>query len=519
MVDDPGPRGDIVRMKLPVRMPKRQNAPWMIVAAIVFLTTAFSISVPEARAQSPERPADDTRRYSQIIQSIYQFIISNYVDAPDPRKVYEGAMKGMIDSLGDPHSVFLEEDMLSDMMEETEGSYAGVGLYISKQPGSAAEKGPRYIEAVSPIEGSPAWKAGVRPGELIIAIDGEDTAEMTVDKASAKIRGKSGTQVRLTLRRGATYEYEITFTRATIELPAVKYELIEERGTKIGYLRIVEWIPQTKQRVQEALDNLTARGAVCLIVDVRSNPGGLLSSVVEVSDLFLNTGTIVSTRGRNPKEDEEFRAEPDLGWPLQKRMVVLINKGSASASEIFAGAMKDTRRALLVGEKSYGKGSVQQVFPLDQTGFKLTLARYYTPSGINIDKTGIEPDLVSKDFDFDDTALGILQKLYDSGKIEDWVTAHPDASTEERNAFAASLAAQGYALPTVYLRKLVRDELDRMKDPPVIDREFDLQLRKAIDVIGGVEFDGLLRDAKTLGERAKADSATVPAKAPAAATR
>ena len=330
---------------------------------------------------------------------------------------------------------------------------------------------------------------------------------MTVDKASARIRGKPGTTVRLTLRRGATYEYELTFTRATIELPAVKYDLIEERGTKIGYLRIVEWIPQTRQRVQEALDNLSARGAVCLIVDVRSNPGGLLSSVVEVSDLFLKEGLIVSTRGRNPKEDEEFKASADLAWPMQKRMIVLINKGSASASEIFAGAMKDTKRALLIGEKTYGKGSVQQVFPLDQTGFKLTMARYYTPSGINIDKTGIEPDLVSADFEFDDKKLETLQKLYDSGKIEDWAAAHPRADTAARNAFAAQLAAQGYDLPPAYLRKLVRDELNRMKDPPVVDREFDLQLIKAIDVIGDVDFDRLLQDAKTLGERAKAASA------------
>lgn len=515
MVDVCGPRVDIVRMKFSLRGIRRTQAAWAVAAALLFLVASLSISVPEARAQAAERPADDAKRYSQLLQSIYQFIMSNYVEQPDPRKLYEGAMKGMIDSLGDPHSVYLDEPMLTDMMEGTEGSYAGVGLYISKQPGSAAENGPRYIEAVSPIEGSPAWKAGVHPGELIIAIDGEDTAGMAVDKASSKIRGKAGTKVTLTLRRGASYEYEMEFTRATIEIPAIKYALIEKKGSKIGYLRIIEWIPQTRQRVKEALEALEAKGAAALIVDVRSNPGGLLSSVVEVSDLFLDAGTIVSTRGRNPKDDEVYAADAELSWPKARRMAVLLNKGSASASEIFAGAMKDTRRGLLIGEKSYGKGSVQQVFPLDKTGFKLTLARYFTPSGINIDKTGIEPDVAYKDFDFDEKKLKILESLFDSGKIEAWAKRNPDADRETRDAYAAALADSGYDLPVQYLRRLLRDELDRTKEAPVYDAEFDAQLLEALRLIQAPEFDDLMKKAQTLGEKAAQAKLTPAAKDPA----
>ncbi|MGB4572823.1 MAG: S41 family peptidase [Rectinemataceae bacterium] len=494
-------------MKLPSRGSGRPAAVWGIIAVLAFVVAAFSVSVPEARAQAAVRPADDAKRYSQLLQSIYQFLLSNYVDEPDPRKLYEGAMKGMLDSLGDPHSVFLDEPMLSDMMEETEGSYAGVGLYISKQPGSAEENGPRYIEAVSPIEGSPAWKVGIHPGDLIIAIDGADTSAMTVDEASSHIRGAEGTKVTLRFRRGTNYEYEEEFIRASIEIPAVKHALIERGGIKIGYVRIIEWIPQTTDRVEEALKDLSARGADRLIVDVRSNPGGLLSSVVEVSDLFLDSGTIVSTRGRDSRDDEIFTADSKLSWPKEGRMIVLVNRGSASASEIFAGAMKDSRRALLLGEKTYGKGSVQQVFPLDTTGFKLTLARYYTPSDVNIDKTGIEPDIVSKDVDFTDAMLDTLGRLVDSGKIESWAKANPDAGTDKRNAFASSLIAAGFDLPESYLRRMVRDELDRTKIIPVYDAEFDIQMDKAIELLVGTDFESLLAEAKTLGERAAAGAA------------
>ena len=479
---------------------RRSSIAWGLAGIIAFSVCFFAVSVPEAAAQATNQAKDDSKHYSQLLQTIYQFILQNYVDEIDPAKLYEGAMKGMFNAIGDPHSTFLDEAMLSDLMRDTDGRYAGVGLYISKVPGTAEGGGANFVEVVSPIEDTPAWKAGILPGDLIIKIDGESTAEMTVDQASAKIRGPEETKVLLSFRRGTSYDFDVEFVRATIEIPAIKTGIIRKDKAVIGYLRIIEWIPQTAERMQEALDKMTKEGITHLIVDVRSNPGGLLSSVVDVSDLFLDSGMIVSTKGRNSQENFEYKANSALSLPNSIRMIVLVNKGSASASEIFSGAMKDRRRALLVGEKTYGKGSVQQIFPLDTTGFKLTMARYYTPSGVNIDKTGIEPDIVVPDWNFSDAQFKDLEKLYDSGVIQAFAKANPDAGAQTRKAKAAELVASGYTLPQEYLDRLLRDELERTKPSRVYDLEFDTQLNKAIETILSPDFDTVLQNSKTVSQ-------------------
>lgn len=477
---------------------RRSSVTWGLVGLLAFSVSFFAVSAPEAVAQAAKQPGDDAKRYSQLIQNIYQFIIQNYVDEVDPSKLYEGAMKGMFDALGDPHSTFLDEAMLSDFMRETDGTYAGVGLYISKSAKVPAGGESVFVEVVSPIEDSPAWKEGILPGDLIVAIDGESTAGLTVDQASAKIRGPAGTKVKLSFRRGAAYEYSVEFTRATIEIPAIKTGVIKRGDAVIGYLRVIEWMPQTSERVKAALEQMASEGMTHLVVDVRSNPGGLLSSVVDVCDQFLSSGMIVSTRGRNSQENAEYKADASLTIPSSIKMVVLINKGSASASEIFSGAMKDQKRALLIGEKSYGKGSVQQIFPLDTTGFKLTMARYYTPSGVNIDKTGIEPDIAIPDWEFSDAQLKELERLYDSGLVADFAKSSPNADAGARAARAKAIVASGFDLPARYIEMLLRDELERTKPARVYDLEYDAQLQKAIDTLLDPRFDETLRDSKTL---------------------
>ncbi|HWR11918.1 MAG TPA: S41 family peptidase [Rectinemataceae bacterium] len=481
--------------------PRRSAIAWSLVCVIALSVCFFAVSAPEAVAQATtKKSSDDAKRYSQLIQTIYQFIIQNYVDDIDPAKLYEGAMKGMFDAVGDPHSTFLDEAMLSDLMRETDGEYAGVGLYISKIPGTSPEGKTNYVEVVSPIEDTPGWKEGVLPGDLIMKIDGESTADMTVDQASAKIRGPAGTKVLLSFMRGTTYAFDIEFVRATIEIPAIKTGIIRKGGAVIGYLRIIEWIPQTADRMQEALIQMTKEGMTHLIVDVRSNPGGLLSSVVSVSDLFLDSGMIVSTKGRSSQENYEYKADASTTIPRAIKMMVLVNKGSASASEIFSGAMKDQRRALLLGEKTYGKGSVQQIFPLDTTGFKLTMARYYTPSGVNIDKSGIEPDIVAPDWSFSESQFKDLEKLYDEGLVQAFAKANPDASPELRKAKAKELVASGFSLPQDYIDRLLRDEIERAKPSRVYDLEFDTQLNKAIEVLLGPDFNSLLENSKSVSQ-------------------
>jgi len=465
---------------------------FVVILALTFVT----VSVPELYAQQTKTP--DAKQYSQLLQNIFQFILQNYVDEPDPAKLYQGAIKGMMDSLNDPYSTFLDEDMMSDLMSDTTGTYGGVGLYISKQATAPTEDTPRYIEVVSPIEDTPAWKEGIRSGDLITKIDGEDTAPLSADKASAKIRGEAGTTVTLTFKRGS-YEFEVTFTRSKIEIPAVKNAIITTAQGDVGYIRIIEWNPNTEPQMKIVLQDMKKKGIDKFVLDVRSNPGGLLSSVVDVSDLFLSSGVIVSTKGRTISENYEYKAKPDLAIPQNNRMIVLINQGAASASEIFAGAMKDTKRALLLGEKTYGKGSVQQIFPLDKAGFKLTMAHYYTPSDVNIDKIGIEPDISVAEPELSDKEFAEVQRLYDAGDIARYLQSVPQPTPEQRKEFAMELAKK-YAVPETILEKLVRDEAERSQPARVYDLEYDVQLQKALDLIASPDFENSLENTKTLAQ-------------------
>jgi carboxyl-terminal processing protease len=479
---------------------------WGATAAIMVLLSTLSLSVPRAFAQTNEQKTADAKRYLQTFDNIWKYVLQNYVEEPDPKKLYEGAMKGLLDSLGDPHTVFLDETMMSDMNDLTSGSFGGVGLYISKQAKDPkkAEDEPRYIEIVSPIEDTPGWNAGIMPGDLIIKIDGEPTAPLTVDEAKMRIRGTPGSAVTLSIRRGGQSDFDVSVKRANIVTPVVKKALIPG-GTAggppglVGYIRIIEFTAQAKDKVAEAIAEFKRAGYTALILDVRNDPGGLLSAAVEVANLFIDKGLIVSTKGRNPQEDAVYNAKPGLAMAKDVPIVVLLNKGSASASEILAGALKDQKRAYLVGENSYGKGSVQQIYPIDATGFKMTTARYFTPSDENIDKTGIPPDLAAKDPDLSKAEIEILDKLVASGKIADFAKSRPEATVADRNALAASLMSE-FPLPERVLRLLIHDALQRTKIAPAYDLEFDVALKAALELLGKPGFDGLVAGSKSVRE-------------------
>ncbi|MBL8965536.1 MAG: S41 family peptidase [Spirochaetaceae bacterium] len=481
--------------------PAKRRLAWSAVAASLVLVSTLAVSVPKAFAQPVDPQAAEVRRYFQIFENVYQFVLQNYVDEIEAKKLYEGAMKGMFESLGDPYSVFLDEAMMSDMNDTTEGKFGGIGLYISKQPldPKAPEGAPRYIEIVSPIEDTPGWRAGFKPGDLIVKIEGESTAPLSTDEAQSKLRGEPGSKISVTVKRGNA-ELDFSVIRAVIEIPTVKHALIPAAKGKIAYLRIIEFTPATLPRVKEAIKDFDQAGYVAMIVDVRSNPGGLLDSVVKIADLFLDGGTIVSTKGRSAYENSIRAAKSDLAIPKDKPVALLLNRGSASASEILAGALKDQKRAFLVGENSYGKGSVQQPFPIDGTGFKLTMARYYTPSDENIDKTGIPPDLVAKDPDLGQAEAAALEKLFDSGRIPEFAKKKPQATQPERDAFAKSLIAEGFTLPERLMKRLVRDELARNDIAPTFDLEFDTALQAAIGVLEDPAYAKRLAETRTVKE-------------------
>ena len=357
-------------------MPRLSFIPRLLLA--VFLTGLFCPGGAWAKETKEE-----TYKSLETFANILNLLEKNYVDGIDAKELIEGAIKGMLASL-DPHSSYLKPESFKDLQIETKGSFTGVGIEITIKDG--------VIVVVSPIEGTPAYKAGIKAGDKIVKIDGESTQDMTLMDAVKLLRGKKGTTVTVSIfRKGWREVRKITITRDEIPLHSVKAEML---APGYGYVRVSSFQANTGKDVRGAIQRLQGQGALKgLILDLRNNPGGLLDQAVRVSDLFLTKGMIVYTKGRLKEQNIEYTAHrgPDYTFPL----VVLVNEGSASASEIVAGALQDRGRAIILGTQTFGKGSVQTVFPMGNgAGLRLTTARYYTPNGTSIQAKGITPDVV-----------------------------------------------------------------------------------------------------------------------------
>lgn len=325
-------------------------------------------------------------RQLKELSDIMDIINQNYVGEKtvDKKILMQGALKGMIEALEDPHSNYFTSEELKDFQDDIKGKYVGVGMVVQKRPNEA-------LTVVSPIEDSPAYKAGMKPKDKIIAIDGDSTYKLTSEECVKKLKGKENTTVKVTVvREGVKETKEVEIKRAVVELKYVKSKMIDEKD-KIGYLRLTQFGENVYPDVAKALEELQKQGMKALIFDVRSNPGGALDQAVKITSMFLKDGRVVSVKSKDGEEKVSNREGKYFGdFPL----VVLINGGSASASEILAGAIKDDKRGILVGEKSFGKGSVQTLVGLpDGDGIKLTIAKYHTPSGVCIHGVGIEPDV------------------------------------------------------------------------------------------------------------------------------
>ncbi len=328
----------------------------------------------------------DIYKNIEVFTEVLRQIEDNYVEPQDSQELIYGAIKGMVQSL-DPHSSFMTKQEHQELMIETKGSFSGVGIEISIRD--------KVLTVVAPIEGTPAYEAGIKAGDKIIKIEEKSTRGMTLTDAVKNIRGKKGTKVKLTImREDEEKPLEFVITRDVIPLRSVRALML---APDIGYVRISNFQSKTARDLSGALKKLEKKGTLKgLILDLRNNPGGLLSQAIEVADLFLDSGIIVSTKGRNSSQDMQVAAkknDSEGNYPI----VVLVNEGSASAAEIVAGALQDNKRALLLGTKTFGKGSVQTILPLsDGSGLRLTTARYYTPSGRSIQLSGIMPDIEVK---------------------------------------------------------------------------------------------------------------------------
>jgi len=358
----------------------------VFLGALAGVLTTLLITQPHALlvGSAARAAVSDTYRELNLFGDVFERVRADYVEKPDDSKLVESAINGMLAGL-DPHSSYMDPKSFRDMQVQTRGEFGGLGIEVTMEDG--------LVKVVAPIDDTPAAKAGVMANDIITQLDDEAVQGLTLNQAVDKMRGPVNTKIKLTImRKGADKPIDVTIVRDIIRVKSVRWH---PEGSDVGYIRVTQFNEQTTDGLKQAINDLNAQlGADKVkgyVVDLRNNPGGLLDQAISVSDTFLEKGEIVSTRGRNPEETQRFNARPgDLtkGKPL-------INTGSASASEIVAGALQDHKRATLIGTRSFGKGSVQTIIPLGagNGALRLTTARYYTPSGRSIQAKGISPDI------------------------------------------------------------------------------------------------------------------------------
>jgi len=355
---------------------------------------ALILLVPQAGSSQSDK--SETYRQLKLFGDVFERVRADYVETVTDEELIQTAIRGMLTSL-DPHSSYLDNKSFGDMQVQTKGEFGGLGIEVTMENG--------FVKVVSPIDETPAARAGVEAGDLISHLDGEAVLGLTLAEAVERMRGLVNTDIKLTIRRGKKEPFDVTLTRAVIKIRSVRSRVEDE----IGYLRVTAFNEQTSSGLEKEIRDIKEELGDKLagyVLDLRNNPGGLLDQAISVSDAFLHQGEIVSTRGRHEDDAQRFNArQGDLadGLPI----VVLINGGSASASEIVAGALQDHRRAIVMGTKSFGKGSVQTIIPLPGHGaMRLTTARYFTPSGRSIQAKGIDPDIPVKQARIEDLEAG-----------------------------------------------------------------------------------------------------------------
>jgi peptidase, S41 family len=478
----------------------KKKITWINTLIFSALLLAAVFFVPQLAAlPNSDSSANDDRTNLKFLEAVYQLVRESYVDEVDPAVLYKGAMEGMLNSLKDPYTVYVYRDSQigHDLGDTTNGVFYGIGVTISKPLISTPER-PAYVEISSPIEGSPGWRAGLQSGDYITAIDGSPTENITQEEVLNKLRGKEGTEVKIKILRGKSLEFELTLVRSKIEVPTVKSVKLEK---DIAYIRLIEFNPNSEKRVAEALKDLQKQGCKKLIFDLRNNPGGLITSSIDISSLFLQSGTVVSTKGRAFGSNHSYNVK-GYGTKIPEEMpvVILINSGSASASEIVAGALKDHKRAYLVGTKSYGKGLVQNIIDLtDKEAVKLTIARYYSPSGANIDKLGILPDMEVKKMEFTPEEEKAAVELLKTTEIAKFTRSKKTLTVSEMENFAKKLSAK-YKIRERLLLRLIKVEYYRSHESPVIDYDDDEQLQAAVNLLNTKDVNALSRKTKSLFE-------------------
>lgn len=418
-----------------------------------------------------------------LIRKVLELVKSDYVDENiDEQKLIYGAIEGMLKKLDDPYTRFMEPKNFADMQTETQGEFGGLGIVISVKD--------RMLTVISPIDDTPAARAGIMAGDMIIKIDGKDVIDVALHDAVNLLRGPVGTKVTVTIMREGrkdTKDYELE--RQIIKVPSIKYWTI---GNDIGYIRLTQFIQTSSEDLEKALINLEKHGVKSIILDLRNNPGGLLTAAVDVGRKFIPKGDIVSIKGRDGEQNTYssfYKNHPTL--PL----IVLINEGSASASEIVSGAIKDNKRGLLLGKKSFGKGSVQTVISLnDGSAMALTTALYYTPSGVNIHKTGIKPDIEVDLPKFDESKTDEIKKqIEEDQKFLQMLSNASHSDLIATDTYTAELASGCITINYTTRNASETHKLSGLVEPPdslskgilqeYVINPYDTQLQRAVDIL------------------------------------
>ncbi|HNQ92375.1 MAG TPA: S41 family peptidase [Alphaproteobacteria bacterium] len=416
--------------------------------------TASAADIPPAQSE------EDTYRQLQMFGEAFERVREKYVEPVTDEQLVEYAIKGMLSNL-DPHSDYLTAKDFDDMKVQTKGEFGGLGIEVTMDQG--------VVKVVSPIDDTPAFKAGVKAGDLITHLDGKPILGMTLNDAVEKMRGKVGTPIEITIRReGVAEPIIMSIVRDTIKIQPVKFRVEQD---SIGYIRVTQFNRNTYDGLKKAIDSIskdTGDKLIGYVIDLRNNPGGLLDQAIAVSDAFLEQGEIVSTRGREEKDIKRDNALPgDLAGGLP--IVVLINNGSASASEIVAGALQDHHRAVIMGTRSFGKGSVQTVIPISGDGaLRLTTARYFTPSGRSIQGKGIDPDITVE--------MAKVEKLSEMGFHEE----------DLKGALSNPNGEQKPSQPAPANDNEIGDKKDGKDADQQSETDKDYQLSRALDLLKGL---------------------------------
>jgi carboxyl-terminal processing protease len=416
------------------------------------------------------------------LELLYRTIDDRFLFDIDHDEIYDSMAKALFSALDDPYSSYTTEEESQKITDTTLGVYGGIGAYISKpNPDSVDMQDPEtyMITIVSPFVGSPAYRAGLHAGDLISHVDGEEVIELTVEEASGLLRGEPGTVVVLTIHRGSS-SFDVRITREIVEIPTVR----SDKLGPYGYIHILEFTPYTPEKVQEAIAAFAETGFKALIIDLRSNPGGSVDAGRQIADMFLSDRVVLTMETRKPEETQVLGTRKNTLIPQEIPIVLLIDNGSASTSEILAGALKDNERATLIGSTSFGKGLVQGVFPFGKDIFKISIARYLTPSGADIHKIGIEPDITVEIPELTEEQIENYIALTEQKTFSDFVANNPVEDDEQITEFIQSLIDEGSSLSERYLRRFIRMEYEYLMDvPPAYDLDFDIQLNRAVEYL------------------------------------